>query len=813
MGVDYTPTMKPYEKVGAFRYWCQTTLPLVYDDSKSYLELLYSVIHYLNSTISDVANMGDNIDALLEAYNQLQKYVNDYFDNLDVQSEIDAKLDEMASDGSLSELLEPFIPNLVSAWLAENLTPTTPPIDKTLTIEGAGADAKTVGEKIGGKYIDPTWFTDNSITSFVDVPFGTYMTLVETAGRYGFSEELGASFVMFVTRKAYGNYAYKTFVCYGNNGTAMYAVCGGSTSPTNPPAWHRLTELIDASLTVSGAGADAKTVGEKIGGRYIDADWFTRNAITSFVDIPYGVYMVLIGTAGSYDFSTSLGRSFAMFVTNKAYGNYTYKTFVCYGNNGTAMYAVCGGNTTAGNPPAWHRLTELIDNTLSVSGASADAKTVGDKVGGVYADAAWFTAHSISTFIDVPYGTYLVQIETPGRYGFDTELGASFSMWVTNKGTGNYAYKTFVCYGNNGTALYAVCGGSTSSSNLPAWHRLTTRTDTTLTLSGSPADAQTVGEKIGGRYIDPTWFTNNSITAFIDVPYGTYMTLVETPGNYGFDTALGASFVMWVTSKAYGNYAYKTFVCYANNGVAMYAVCGGSTSAANLPVWHRLDTDAYLREQLTYFDVPTASVKLLLLGDSITQGAGAAGLGDGTPFTTSLGTKMIWGTGNSWALKLKEYLAEQYSNIEVINHGWGGITWNQLAQYISEFVPEGITHCIIGLGVNSGGATSFDTPIRTVIQYLRSRGIKVYAWSSWLGTHPNLQNINTAGKIQAANMHGYNLMNQPCIPVYSIAKRYIDDNNIAFMDVMEYQPDDEIVHPNDLGHEILFRIIREGVGL
>lgn len=148
MAVDYTPVFKPYKNAGRFRYWCQTTIPLVYDDSKSYLELLYSVISYLNSTIEDVAAMGENTDALLEAYTQLQSYVNNYFDNLDVQEEINAKLDEMASDGTLTELLSPFIPDLVSAWLAENLTPTTPPIDKTLSIEGAGADAQVTGQEI-----------------------------------------------------------------------------------------------------------------------------------------------------------------------------------------------------------------------------------------------------------------------------------------------------------------------------------------------------------------------------------------------------------------------------------------------------------------------------------------------------------------------------------------------------------------------------------------------------------------------------------------------------------------------------------------
>lgn len=148
MAIDYTPSMKPYNNVGAFRYWCQTTIPLVYDDSKSYMELLYSVIHYLNSTIKDVANMGENVDALLEAYEQLQGYVNDYFDNLDVQEEINNKLDDLASDGTLSTLLSPYIPDQVTQWLDEHVTPTSPPIDNTLTISGAGADAKVTGDRL-----------------------------------------------------------------------------------------------------------------------------------------------------------------------------------------------------------------------------------------------------------------------------------------------------------------------------------------------------------------------------------------------------------------------------------------------------------------------------------------------------------------------------------------------------------------------------------------------------------------------------------------------------------------------------------------
>ena len=102
---NFSPIMKGYSGQGAFRFWCQTVLPLVYDDSLSYYELLNKVVVYLNNTIADVANVESNITALHNAYEQLEDYVNTYFDNLDVQEEINNKLDEMVADGTMSSLI------------------------------------------------------------------------------------------------------------------------------------------------------------------------------------------------------------------------------------------------------------------------------------------------------------------------------------------------------------------------------------------------------------------------------------------------------------------------------------------------------------------------------------------------------------------------------------------------------------------------------------------------------------------------------------------------------------------------------------
>lgn len=107
MSINFTPNKNTYKDLGQFRFWCQKVLPLVYDDSLSYYELLCKVVNYLNDTIQNVDLMGDDMQKLYTAYVQLQVWVNDYFDSLDVQNEINNKLNVMSTDGSLSALIKP----------------------------------------------------------------------------------------------------------------------------------------------------------------------------------------------------------------------------------------------------------------------------------------------------------------------------------------------------------------------------------------------------------------------------------------------------------------------------------------------------------------------------------------------------------------------------------------------------------------------------------------------------------------------------------------------------------------------------------
>lgn len=96
-----------YTELKPFRFWCQKVLPLVYDESLSYYELLAKIVDYLNKTMEDV-------EYLHESFTQLETYVNTYFDNLDISDEIDDKLDAMAESGELSSIIAPLVLNIAT---------------------------------------------------------------------------------------------------------------------------------------------------------------------------------------------------------------------------------------------------------------------------------------------------------------------------------------------------------------------------------------------------------------------------------------------------------------------------------------------------------------------------------------------------------------------------------------------------------------------------------------------------------------------------------------------------------------------------
>ena len=91
-------------------------LPSSFVESMTYYEALAWLDNYLEKTlIPAINNNAEAVQELQDLYIELHDYVANYFDNLDVQEEINNKLDAMAEAGTLQEIIDEYLQSNV-AW-------------------------------------------------------------------------------------------------------------------------------------------------------------------------------------------------------------------------------------------------------------------------------------------------------------------------------------------------------------------------------------------------------------------------------------------------------------------------------------------------------------------------------------------------------------------------------------------------------------------------------------------------------------------------------------------------------------------------
>lgn len=85
-----------YKKLHPFKWFCLENFPFIEEDFDAITEyqLLCKIVCYLNKTITKTNELGTEVEAL-----------NNWFVNLDVQDEINNKLDEMTEDGTLARII------------------------------------------------------------------------------------------------------------------------------------------------------------------------------------------------------------------------------------------------------------------------------------------------------------------------------------------------------------------------------------------------------------------------------------------------------------------------------------------------------------------------------------------------------------------------------------------------------------------------------------------------------------------------------------------------------------------------------------
>ena len=103
--VDMSPFKRMVMTIG--------TLPNAFTESLTYYEALAYFVKYLEETVVPAVNQNAEATKELQTlFTELKNYVDTYFDNLDVQEEINNKLDEMAESGELEAILQQILNTL-----------------------------------------------------------------------------------------------------------------------------------------------------------------------------------------------------------------------------------------------------------------------------------------------------------------------------------------------------------------------------------------------------------------------------------------------------------------------------------------------------------------------------------------------------------------------------------------------------------------------------------------------------------------------------------------------------------------------------
>lgn len=137
MSISYIPEMKSYKEITPFRRFVLQSFPWINEtfDALTNYELMGKIIEYLNDVIKNGKITEENVTSLYNGYLEIQNYLND----LDLQDEINNKLDEMAEDGTLQEIIGSYL-DANALWCFDSVNDM-----KTATNLIDGSFAKTMG--------------------------------------------------------------------------------------------------------------------------------------------------------------------------------------------------------------------------------------------------------------------------------------------------------------------------------------------------------------------------------------------------------------------------------------------------------------------------------------------------------------------------------------------------------------------------------------------------------------------------------------------------------------------------------------------
>lgn len=100
-----------YKRLTPFKWFILENFPFIEEDFDALTnwQLFCKIGKEINKIIQSQNQVGTQMENVTNAFIELQDYVNDYFENLDIQEEVNNKLDEMAESGQLADIITEYL--------------------------------------------------------------------------------------------------------------------------------------------------------------------------------------------------------------------------------------------------------------------------------------------------------------------------------------------------------------------------------------------------------------------------------------------------------------------------------------------------------------------------------------------------------------------------------------------------------------------------------------------------------------------------------------------------------------------------------
>ena len=377
--------------------------------------------------------------------------------------------------------------------------------------------------------------------------------------------------------------------------------------------------------------------------------------------------------------------------------------------------------------------------------------------------------------------------------------------------------------------------------------RINNRIDTESTEINGRIDNETVREypdRIGAA-----WFTGGKTVidlpcnrifeigtginyAAVGLPCDGIGTLVKLRPRLNSDT--GTSFTVYNFTALYGS-----------EGVTKqyYAFAIDNATAGSL-VWRRYN---FTPANRGIDKLGLESKSIVFLGDSVVDGLGssdwdgyigATGYGhseraqgsDGFSYvyytdatqTTEATAVCYFNTGSkSWVGRMIGYLTAAFSNVTAVNRGIGGLTAKELNRNLDNLVANGNGHfdvAVISVGANDRTKIADDPegrilrPLASVIRKLISKGIQPVVLTNmpfWGQNGARPQKGKNPETLHSAILTACNREGVPCYDLFAEICGYMREHGLIWSDIIN----NDGLHPNDDGYEIMFRIAQKLLGV